>query len=260
MDDHAEFVVIGAGPTGAAAAWRLVAAGRDVLVLDRGDWVDDVAIDRDRPGWERRRARDLHANPNIRRGPADYPVDDADSPIKPMIGNGVGGSSTWWSAHVPRFRPDDFRGRSIDGAGDDWPLGYDDLAPYYDLCEAAWGVAGVIGDPTLPPVAAPRLRLPTIGAHGARLAKTLDALNWHWWPVDLVVGRDAAAPTTVHCTHPGPCDIGCPSRRRSNAARAFVAEAVGGGARLRTNARVAKLELDATGRVAAALVHGPDGP
>jgi hypothetical protein len=41
----------------------------------------------------------------------------------------VGGCTIHWSAHFPRYHPSDFRVRSLDGVGDDWPLTYDELAP-----------------------------------------------------------------------------------------------------------------------------------
>ena len=103
-DIVADVVVIGAGPTGSAAAWRLAQAGLEVVCIERGDWFAYDTLRRDDPDWEVRRASVLHSNPNIRRGPYDAPVDDAESPIKPMIGNAVGGGSILWSAHVPRFR------------------------------------------------------------------------------------------------------------------------------------------------------------
>ncbi|WP_172122016.1 GMC family oxidoreductase [Devosia sp. 919] len=258
-DLEAEVVVIGAGPTGAAAAWRLATKGISVVMLERGHWFDYNGVGRDSPDWERRRSAELHANPNIRRSPDDYPVDDAETPIKPMVGNGVGGSSIFWSAHVPRFRPEDFRINTLDGVGDDWPISYADLADYYALNEARWGVASYPGDPSAPPRGDHALTLPTIGAHGRRIAQVFDRFGWHWWPVDLVVGRDGDAPENGHCTHIGPCDLGCPSRVRSGADRAFVADALAAGARLVTGARVQRLEHDVGGLVTAAVCKGGGG-
>ena len=43
--------------------------------------------------------------------------------------NAVGGSTIHWSGHFPRFRPSDFRVRTLDGVADDWPLTYWDLGP-----------------------------------------------------------------------------------------------------------------------------------
>lgn len=258
-DYSADVVVIGAGPTGAAVAWRLASQGIDTICIDRGGWYDYAAVNRDAPDWEARRGGQLHANPNIRDGANDYPVDDVDSPIKPMIGNGVGGSSIYWSAHVPRFRPEDFRINTLDGVGDDWPVSYNDLASYYALNEARWGVASFPGDPSAPPHGNGALTLPTVGAHGRRIAAAFDRFGWHWWPVDLVVGRDGDASGTPHCTHIGPCDLGCPSRIRSGADRAYAQDAVAAAARFLTSTRVLRLEHDAAGLVTAAICRDATG-
>ncbi len=47
-----------------------------------------------------------------------------------------------WNAVAWRFGHRDFKGRSIDGAGEDWPIDYPDLAPYYDRVEREVGVCG----------------------------------------------------------------------------------------------------------------------
>ena len=252
QDINTEIAVIGAGPCGSVLAHRLAAAGRKVVLVDRGDWLEPGAIDRSAPDYDLQRRGAFNANPNLRRGPADDPVDDSQSPIKPMIGNAVGGGSVWWSAHVPRFRPEDFRSRSLDGVGEDWPISYADLAPYYDQVEALWGVASVLCDPSaMPDRKGPVKLLPSIGAHGRRVTAALDRMGWHWWPVDLVVGREVIREADL-CTHPGPCDIGCPARYRSGADR-IVAEAVEHGASLMTNTRVQRLELGVRDRVTAAV-------
>jgi choline dehydrogenase-like flavoprotein len=260
MRSHdADVVVIGTGPTGGAAAWKLAAAGLDVLCLEAGDWFDYQAARRFDADWELRRTRALHSNPNIRRGRFDDVIDDVDTPIKPMIGNNVGGSSIYWSAHVPRFRPEDFRIRSLDGVGDDWPVAYDDLAPYYQLNEEMIGVAAAAGDPSIPSRKDNFLTLPTIGAHGRRIANVFNDLGWHWWPVDLVVGRDGDKPANGHCTHIGPCDLGCQSRVRSGADRAYIAEAVKSGARILPLTKVIELEHSADGVVTGAVCITPQG-
>jgi len=54
----------------------------------------------------------------------------------------VGGRTNHWGRIALRFAPADFRARSTDGMGDDWPITYDDLAPYYDKVESYIGVFG----------------------------------------------------------------------------------------------------------------------
>ena len=144
-------LVVGAGAAGAAVAWMLARAGVKVVCLEQGDWVDPRAFPHWRADWELHRHTDLSAEPNVRRLPQDYPVNDAGSPITPLMYNAVGGSTIHWSAHFPRFRPSDFRVRTLDGVADDWPIDYAKLEPYFDLNDRMMGVAGITGDPALSP-------------------------------------------------------------------------------------------------------------
>ena len=54
----------------------------------------------------------------------------------------VGGRTNHWGRIALRFAPVDFRSHTRDGLGDDWPMTYEDLAPYYDKVEAYIGVFG----------------------------------------------------------------------------------------------------------------------
>jgi choline dehydrogenase-like flavoprotein len=54
----------------------------------------------------------------------------------------VGGRTNHWGRIALRFAPVDFRARSTDGMGDDWPISYEDVAPYYDKVESYIGIFG----------------------------------------------------------------------------------------------------------------------
>ena len=54
----------------------------------------------------------------------------------------LGGRTNHWGRISLRFGPDDFRRKSLDGLGDDWPIGYEDLAPFYDQVDRLIGVFG----------------------------------------------------------------------------------------------------------------------
>jgi choline dehydrogenase-like flavoprotein len=56
-----------------------------------------------------------------------------------------GGSNCWWAC-TPRLMPEDFRLKSLYGMGDDWPLDYDELEPYYCDAEDLMNVSGDSGD------------------------------------------------------------------------------------------------------------------
>lgn len=247
--EASDVLVIGAGAAGAAATWRLASAGLDVVCLERGDWPDWNPHPSLTDAWESRRVRDLNPNPNIRRGAADYPVEDDETPIKPIMFCGVGGSTVMWSAHAPRFHPSDFRTRSLDGVGDDWPLTYWELEPYYDLNDRMSGVSGLAGDPANPP-RSPRQTPPVpLGPGGAKLAAAFDRLGWHWWPSDGAVNRDADPATGRDgCNNCGPCGLGCPRRARASTDVTYWPQALERGARLVTGATVARIACDRDGR------------
>ena len=54
----------------------------------------------------------------------------------------LGGRTHHWGRISLRFGPDDFRRKSIDGLGDDWPITYDDIKPYYDKLDSFVGIFG----------------------------------------------------------------------------------------------------------------------
>ncbi len=112
-----------------------------MLCIERGGWFDHASVPAGSAKRRRLQRGALSANPNVRRIAADFPVDESESPIQPMFGNGVGGSSIYRAAHAPRFQPEDSRVGSEGGAGDDWPLAYDSLEPYYRVNEERIGLA-----------------------------------------------------------------------------------------------------------------------
>lgn len=56
----------------------------------------------------------------------------------------LGGRTNHWGRISLRFGPDDFRRRSLDGLGDDWPITYDDVKPYYDRIDRLIGIYGSV--------------------------------------------------------------------------------------------------------------------
>ena len=55
---------------------------------------------------------------------------------------GVGGKTMLWNAVAWRLSERDFKGKTFEGAGEDWPVGYKDMAPYYERIEREVGVCG----------------------------------------------------------------------------------------------------------------------
>ena len=82
--------------------------------------------------WEHQRNSPLSSN--------DLHRSDSDKPWNYTIG--LGGGTNCWFAQTPRLHPSDFRLRSSYGIGADWPIGYDDLEPFYMQAEQVMSVSG----------------------------------------------------------------------------------------------------------------------
>jgi choline dehydrogenase-like flavoprotein len=250
--DPVDIAIVGAGFGGAAFAWRLSRKRPDlrILCVERGGFPDRSALPALRPDWQRAVLNEWATSPNLRlksgRKPAsaDYPIDDTQSDFKPLMWNGVGGSTIAWAAHFPRLHPSDFRTRSLDGVGDDWPFSYADLEPYYDLNDAECGVSGLAGDPAYP--RKPERAMPPValGRMGMAAARGFDALGWHWWPVDAAINSRTHA-GRAGCNHCGPCLIGCATGAKSSTDLTYWPKARENGVELRTGCVVRQVEIEA---------------
>ncbi len=144
--------IIGSGAGGGMAAYALTRAGANVLLLEAGG------------NWDNTRDSAMMKMPydSPRRGAStrDRPFGEFDACIggwelegEPFT-NAEGTDFMWWRARMVggrtnhwgrislRFGPDDFKAKSRDGLGDDWPIGYADLAPYYDRIDKLIGIFG----------------------------------------------------------------------------------------------------------------------
>lgn len=247
MSETADIVIVGAGAAGLAFAWAVAAPHLRVVLLEAGGFVDQRHAPSLSADWELALQTSHNANPNVRRGPADYPVDDSQSAIRPAVFNAVGGSTIRWGAHFPRFRPSDFRRNSLDQSAQDWPVNYAELEPFYDMNDRMMGVSGLAGDPGNPPRAArPCPPLPLCDGT-EKLAAAFDRLGWHWWPSDAAI-LSRARKGRAACNNCGPCGVGCPRHARASADIAYLDAAHAKGVELRSGATVTRVHWMANGR------------
>lgn len=244
--DTVDVLVIGAGASGAAFAWSLAESGINVMCLEQGGWLDPHDYPTTRPDWEIHRQTDSHPDPNVRQLDQDYPVNDIESPIAPLMYNAVGGSTIHWGVEFPRLHPSDFRVKSLDGVARDWPITYEQLEPFYDLNDRMIGVSGLVGDPAYP-ARSPRQTPPVpMGKLGDVMISGFDKLGWHWWPFDSAIitepydGRSA-------CNNCGPCALGCTRGAKASADVTYWPKALAKGAVLKTGARVSEITIGENG-------------
>ncbi len=154
-------IVIGSGISGGWAAKELTGKGLKTLVLERGRnvrHITDYPTSTMKP-WEFEHRGRLplevkEANPIISKcyafyeGTTQFFVKDAEHPYvqeKPfdwIRGYQVGGKSLLWAREVQRWSKYDFEGPARDGFAVPWPIGYDDLAPWYSHVEKFAGISG----------------------------------------------------------------------------------------------------------------------
>ena len=146
-----DVIIVGSGAGGGMAAYVLTQAGLKVLVLEAGAWYD--------PAKNATQLKWPYESP--RRGAnTTRPFGDFDAsyggwelegePYTQAPGSEfawfrsrmLGGRTNHWGRISLRFGPKDFKGKSHDGLGDDWPIGYEDVAPYYDKVDELIGIFG----------------------------------------------------------------------------------------------------------------------
>ena len=255
--DTVDVLIVGAGAAGAAVAWSLAETRMRIVCLEQGGWMRPHEYPSTRRDWEQLAAREYSPNPNIRRRPEDYPIDDADSPISVVNFNGVGGSTVMYAAHFPRMHPSDFRTRTLDGVGEDWPLSYATLEPYFALNARMMGVAGLAGDPAYPRHELPLPPVP-LGSAGQTMAGAFNALGWHWWPSEIAIAtRDYEG--RAACVNLGPCMTGCAKGAKGSTDVTYWPVALRAGVQLRTQCRVREVRVDEDDRATGVVyfdVHG----
>ncbi len=231
-DDEVDIAVVGCGAGGGVLAQRLARRGWKVVALDAGPFWDP---DRD---WVSDEAGSHHlywTDPRVTGGADPVALGANNS------GRGVGGSMVHFAGYAPRLHPSDFRIRSLDGVGVDWPLDYDDLEPYYLDMEAELPVAGQTW-PWGRPHRYPQSPHPIAG-NGLMFAKGCDAagIEWKVGPVAIVNGRFG---NRSHCIYRGFCLQGCKVNAKASPLITHVPDALAHGAEIRPDSMVNRVLVD----------------
>ena len=145
-------VIVGSGAGGGMAAYVLANAGLKVCLLEAGYMYDPQKnITQLKNPWDSpRRGASTKLRPFGDFDASYYGWEIDGEPFTKAPGTDwawwrarmLGGRTNHWGRISLRFGPKDFKRRSIDGLGDDWPIGYDDIKPYYDRIDELIGVFG----------------------------------------------------------------------------------------------------------------------
>ena len=244
--EKVDAVIVGAGASGSVFAAALAKAGKKVVVMDNGpDWKTSDLISSDIWG---RRIKPAGA-PFILEG--KHPVS-----MGAQGGWGVGGAALHYFANFPRLLPNDFRIRSEHSRAHDWPISYEEVAPFYDKVAQDIGVSGDAnaeglwrpkGQPyPMPPMKTFRngqVWLKGFEANGIRMVPAAVGMNSTEFK-----GRAA-------CVYDGWCHVGCPIGALANPLVTFLGDARKAGAEVRAWSTVTRVLSDSSGNKVTAVEY-----
>ena len=244
--------VIGSGPAGGTMAKELCEGGAKVIMLEAGSKVEPYQFLSHTWPYElpyrgfRGEKQALFYPGDI--APVRYQDSDDVNVDRVRV---LGGRSLHWNAVTLRYAPLDFRERSLQGIEEDWPLSYEELAPYYDRIEQIIGVCGQNdhleilpgGDRYLPPI--------PMRCSEHILARTTRSMGIPLIPVRKAVltkPYDNRPP----CHYCGHCMDGCDVGSIFTTPDCMLPKArTTGNFTLRENAIARELRVDSRGRVTA---------
>src|SRR3954469_9223896 len=242
-------VIIGSGASGGMAAWNLTRQGVSVVLLDAGERFDRTKFWTHVQPWEaRERTARGEQPPQFFLDVKEQPyVTPPERPFDLVRVWGHGGKTNVWGRVSLRYSEMDFKGAERDGWEIPWPIGYADVAPYYDRVEQLIGVCGgtddsdsLPGSKFMQPPPAPRC--------GERLLQKAAA----GLGIPVVAGRRAnmTKPTGGFpaCHYCGACGSGCDTGSFFNSADHLLPIALKTGRlKIRSNAVAGRILVDDKG-------------
>jgi choline dehydrogenase-like flavoprotein len=249
-----DVIVIGSGAGGGTLVRHLAPSGKRILLLERGDW-----LPREPQNWD---TSEVFVDGRYISPDTWYYADG--SSFQPQVHYNVGGATKLYGAALYRLRAEDFGElQHHDGVSPAWPIGYDEMEPYYTQAEHLYQVHGARGeDPTEPHASAP-YPCPAV-SHEPRiqqLADDLEAAGLHPFHAPCGVLLDEGNRPYSQCVRCDSCDgFPCLVHAKSDAEVISVRPALEhDNVTLLTNAEALRLETDPAGTNVTRLIVNHDG-
>ncbi len=266
-------VVVGSGATGGWAAKLLSEAGMTVAVVEAGQPVTPSDFSEHIQPYELKyrghspliarhraiqslkyacRESNYHWFVNDIENPYTAPPDKPFQWTRCRI---LGGRTMTWGRQSYRFSDLDFKAASRDGHGEDWPISYNDLRPYYEKVERYIGISGTVENlPQLPDsIFLPPMKMTSAEKYFSEAVKSKLGHT-------VTIGRTAML-TRNHngrtaCHHCGPCEQGCMTFSYFNSPFTTIKDAIETGrADIFTNSVASHITRDAATGLASGIAY-----
>jgi choline dehydrogenase-like flavoprotein len=249
MSEHYDVIIIGTGAGGGTLAHRLASTGKSILLLERGGYMP-----REPENWD---SKEVVLKGRYKTTEEWYDKDG--NAFHPGAQYYVGGNTKVYGAILFRLRERDFgEVKHYGGISPAWPLSYDDFEPYYTEAEKLYLVHGQRGeDPGEPPASGP-FPYPAVSHEPRiqRLADDFERIGHHPFHLPVGVDMNETDPEQGRCVR---CDkfdgYPCLTDGKADAHVLCVRPAIKHpNVTLKTNAKVERLETDASGQTVTGVV------
>ena len=265
-----EICIIGSGAGAGPVAYELARAGHSVVVLEKGPWITTADFNKDEIVSSR---RDVYTprlldEPQVLEWKSEdgqfQAKDNAHGGINLWNGNCVGGSSNFMSAYFSSLKPNDFKLLSVYGPIRnanivDWPIGYDQMEPYFRKVESVVGVSGrVVQHSQLEPRSTPDFPYPPLAENivSSWIDKACQKIGYEVIPLPrgILSRKHNNRNACVYSNYCG--SYGCSSDAKGSSRVALLNQAIASGnCEVLAYAKVFHLQTNGKGKVIKAHYH-----
>lgn len=264
--------IIGSGAGGAVVAYALARAGFSVVVLEAGPRYNSSHYRMNKTEWEKNPYPFVAATKKDQKHLYTYETPEIFNPTyshlrsktkaqgffnksdrrkPPSIHRvkGVGGTTLHYQGEAHRFSANSFKSKSLHGMSYDWPIGYEDLEPYYEIAEDILGVSGDNQNPFK------HRRLPypnpphELSCASKRVKVGFDKLGLNLWPNSLAINSRPfdGRPSCNYCNG---CYNGCMMMAKGSMDVTFIPKAEAtGNVEIRPNSTVSEISINKSGEI-----------
>jgi choline dehydrogenase-like flavoprotein len=249
LPEKAHIVIVGLGAAGGVLFGKLAEAGLDVVGIEAGPFWD---TDRDFVSDEREMEKTKWNDPRISLG--NDPLDLGGG----TSGKGVGGGTLHYTMMSLRMHPSDFRTKSNDGVGVDWPIDYSELEKYYLEIEENLPISGPDDFPWVERSKGYPMRAHRQSCVDAKFKAGAQKLGIRVAPCPLALITEPLSGRQP-CINRGFCEQGCKPKAKSSTLITYIPRGIKAGGKVLSRAMVTKINLDDSGKNVTGIVYVKDG-